>query len=134
MTADDVVHSIMNRVINDPQSKQKASVAPSVVKAEAVDKFTVKITTDKPTAPLLSFLCDRLIVTSKAAFDKYGRDAADKDHMMGGGPYQLKELIPGNGWCCRNGRIIPMPRKILARRTKSSTASCASPSSVSRLY
>ena len=95
MTAEDVVHSIMNRVIGDPQSKQKASVAPSVVKAEAVDKFTVKITTDKPTAPLLSFLCDRLIVTSKAAFDKYGRDAADKDHMMGGGPYQLKELIPG---------------------------------------
>lgn len=95
VTAEDVVHSIMNRVIGDPQSKQKASVAPSVVKAEAVDKFTVKITTDKPTAPLLSFLCDRLIVTSKAAFDKYGRDAADKDHMMGGGPYQLKELIPG---------------------------------------
>jgi len=95
VTAEDVVHSIMNRVISDPQSKQKASVAPSVVKAEAVDKFTVKITTDKPTAPLLSFLCDRLIVTSKAAFDKYGRDAADKDHMMGGGPYQLKELIPG---------------------------------------
>jgi len=95
VTADDVVHSLMTRVIGDPQSKQKASVAPSVVKAEAPDKFTVKITTDKPTAPLLSFLCDRFIVTSKAAFDKYGRDAADKEHMMGGGPYQLKELIPG---------------------------------------
>lgn len=95
VTADDVVHSIMNRVIGDPQSKQKASVAPSVTKAEAVDKFTVRINTDKPTAPLLSFLCDRLIVTSKAAYDKYGKDAADKDHMMGGGPYQLKELIPG---------------------------------------
>lgn len=95
VTADDVVHSLMTRVIGDPQSKQKASVAPSVVKAEVADKFTVKITTDKPTAPLLSFLCDRLIVTSKAAFDKYGRDIADKEHMMGGGPYQLKELIPG---------------------------------------
>ena len=66
-----------------------------MTKAEAVDKFTVKITTDKPTAPLLSFLCDRLIVTSKATFDKYGRDVADKEHMMGGGPYRLKELIPG---------------------------------------
>ncbi len=42
VTAEDVVHSLINRVINDPQSKQKASVAPSVVKAEAVDKFTVK--------------------------------------------------------------------------------------------
>jgi peptide/nickel transport system substrate-binding protein len=95
VTADDVLHSTMNRVNGDPQSKQKASVAPSVTKAEAVDKFTVRISTDKPTAPLLSFLCDRLIVTSKAAYDKYGKDAADKDHMMGGGPYQLKELIPG---------------------------------------
>src|SRR5688572_7473704 len=95
VTADDVVHSVMNRVIGDPQSKQKASVAPSVVKAEAVDKFTVRVVTDKPTAPLLSFLCDRLIVTSKAVFDKYGREVADKEHMMGGGPYRLKELIPG---------------------------------------
>jgi peptide/nickel transport system substrate-binding protein len=95
VTADDVVHSIMNRVIKDPQSKQKASVAGPIVKAEAVDKFTVKFTTEKPAAPLLGFVCDRLIVTSKAAFDKYGRDAADRQHMMGGGPYRLKELIPG---------------------------------------
>ena len=35
VTADDVVHSIMNRVINDPQSKQKASVAPFVVKSRS---------------------------------------------------------------------------------------------------
>lgn len=95
VTAEDVVHSIVNRVIKDPQSKQKASVAPSIVNAEAIDKFTVKVTTDKPTAPLLSFFCDRLIITSKAMFDKYGRDAADKDHMIGAGPYRLKELIPG---------------------------------------
>jgi len=95
VTADDVVHSIVNRVIKDPQSKQKASVAPSIVNVEAIDKFTVKVVTDKPTAPLLSFFCDRLIITSKAMFDKYGRDAADKDHMIGAGPYRLKELIPG---------------------------------------
>jgi peptide/nickel transport system substrate-binding protein len=95
VSADDVVHSIMNRVINDPQSKQKASVAPFVVKAEAIDSYSVRITTDKPTAPLLSFVCDRLIITSKAMFDKYGRDAADKEHMIGAGPYRLKELIPG---------------------------------------
>lgn len=94
VTADDVVHS-MNRVISDPQSKQKASVAGPVKKTEAIDKSTVKFTTDKPAAPLLSFLCDRLIVTSKAAYEKYGRDTADKQHMMGAGPYRLKELIPG---------------------------------------
>src|SRR5213593_1372580 len=95
VTADDVVHSMMTRVINDPQSKQKASVAGPIVKAEAVDKYTVKFTTDQPAAPLLGFVCDRLIVTSKAAYDKYGKEAADKEHMMGGGPYRLKELIPG---------------------------------------
>src|SRR5918992_1912043 len=50
VTADDVVHSMMNRVIKDPQSKQKASVAGPVVKAEAIDKLTVKFTTDKPAA------------------------------------------------------------------------------------
>ncbi len=95
VTADDVVHSMMHRVINDPQSRQKASVAGPIVKAEAVDKFTVRFITKNPAAPLLSFVCDRLIVTSKAAFDKHGRDAADRQHMMGGGPYSLKELVPG---------------------------------------
>ena len=95
VTADDVVHSMMNRVIKDPQSKQKASVAGPIVKAEAVDKHTVRFTTDKPSAPLLGFVCDRLIVTSKAIFDKFGRDVADKEHMLGAGPYRLKELIPG---------------------------------------
>src|SRR5919109_3320094 len=45
VTAEDVVHSVMTRVIKDPQSKQKASVAPSIVKAEAVDKFTVRLAT-----------------------------------------------------------------------------------------
>ena len=95
VTAADVVHSMMNRVINDPQSKQKASVAGPIVKAEAVDNYTVKFTTDKPVAPLLNFVCSRLIVTSKSIFDKYGREAADKEHMIGAGPYRLKELILG---------------------------------------
>ena len=95
VTADDVVHSMMNRVIKDPQSKQKASVAGPIIKAEAVDRHTVRFITDKPAAPLLGFVCDRLIITSKAIFDKYGRDVADREHMLGGGPYRLKELIPG---------------------------------------
>lgn len=95
VTAADVVHSMMNRVINDPQSKQKASVAGPIIKAEAVDQYTVKFTTDKPVAPLLNFVCNRLIITSKSMFDKYGREAADKEHMIGAGPYRLKELVLG---------------------------------------
>ena len=42
VTAADVVHSMMNRVINDPQSKQKASVAGPIIKAEAVDNNYLK--------------------------------------------------------------------------------------------
>jgi len=92
VTAADVVHS-MNRVL-DPESKHKTLASP-MLKAEAVDKYTVKLITKKPTAPLLDFVCDRLIVTSKAIYDKYGRDEADRKYMYGGGPYRLVELIPG---------------------------------------
>ena len=109
VTADDVVHSLMNRVIGDPQSKQKASVAPSITKAEAVDKFTVRINTDKPTAPLLSFLCDRLIVTSKAIFDKYGRDVADKAHD-GRRSLSIEGAYPGQRLVLQNATIIPTPK------------------------
>ena len=94
VTAADVVHSV-GRVLTDPQSKQKASVARPISEAQVVDKYTVKIITKKPTAPLLAFICDRLIVTSKAIYDKYGPKVADRKYMYGGGPYRLKELIPG---------------------------------------
>src|SRR5262245_8724448 len=62
VTAADVVHSMMNRVINDPQSKQKASVAGPIIKAEAVDNYTVKFITDQLVAPLLNFVCNRLLL------------------------------------------------------------------------
>ena len=94
VTAADVVHSI-GRILTDPQSKQKASVARPISEAQVVDKYSVKIITKKPTAPLLAFICDRLIVTSKAIYDKYGPKVADRKYMYGGGPYRLKELIPG---------------------------------------
>lgn len=94
VTAADVVHS-MNRVLNDPQSKQKAAVAAPIKQYKALDKHTVAFVTHKPTAPLLSFICDRLIVTSKVIYDKHGRDEADRQYTYGGGPYELKEFIPG---------------------------------------
>jgi peptide/nickel transport system substrate-binding protein len=111
VTADDVVHSLITRVIKDPQSKQKASVAGPIVKAEAIDKHTVKFTTDKPAAPLLGFVCDRLIITSKAVYDKHGRDRADREYMLGGGPYRLKELIPGQRMVIAKRSDHPMAKK-----------------------
>ena len=49
----------------------------------------------EPTAPLLDYLFDRVIVTSKAIYDKYGPDVADRQHPVGAGPYKFRELIPG---------------------------------------
>jgi peptide/nickel transport system substrate-binding protein len=93
VTAADVVHSI-NRTKTDPASKQKQNMRP-IAEAEALDEHTVKVTTVKPTAPLLTFVCNLLVITSKAAYDKYGREEADGKHMLGGGPYEFKELIRG---------------------------------------
>ena len=94
VTAHDIVHSIW-RIFNDPQSKQKASVARPVKEVKAIDDFTVQVTTKKPTAPLLDFLCDGLIITSKKTYDTHGPKVADRKHHMGGGPYELAELVPG---------------------------------------
>ena len=94
VTAQDIVHSVW-RIYNDPQSKQIASVARPVKEATAIDKFTVRITTKKPTAPLLDFLCDGLIITSKAIYDKHGPKKADREYLYGGGPYTLVELVQG---------------------------------------
>ena len=94
LTAADVVHSI-NRIKTDPQSKQEASVVAPIAGTEVVDANTVKVITKKPTAPLLAFLFDRLIITSKAVYDKYGPEVADKQYPLGAGVYKFKELIPG---------------------------------------
>ena len=93
LTAEDVVHSI-NRIRTDPLSKQRQNI--SAIASEAViDKHTVRIVTKEPTAPLLDYLFDRIMITSKAIYDKYGPDVADRQYPTGAGPYKFRELIPG---------------------------------------
>jgi peptide/nickel transport system substrate-binding protein len=93
LTAEDVVHS-MGRTRNDPLSKQRQNIAP-VASEVALDQYTVRVTTKEPTAPLLEYLFDRIIVTSKVLYDKYGPEIADRQHPFGAGPYKFRELIPG---------------------------------------
>ncbi len=93
LTAADVVHSI-DRIRTDPLSKQKQNIAP-VASAAVIDDHTFRITTKEPTAPLLEYLFDRVMVTSKAIYDKYGVEVADRKYPIGAGPYRFKELIPG---------------------------------------
>jgi len=93
LTSADVVHSI-ERIRTDPRSSQTQNVK-KIKKAEAIDKYTVKITTHQPTAPLLSFIFDRIMITSKELFDKYGARDADRKYHYGFGPYKLKQLSIG---------------------------------------
>ena len=93
VTAADVVHSV-NRIRTDPQSKQKQNIAP-IASAEVINDYTVRFTTKEPTAPLLEYLFDRFLITSKAMYDKHGPEVADRKYPIGAGPYKFKELIPG---------------------------------------
>jgi peptide/nickel transport system substrate-binding protein len=92
LRADDVVHSF-NRVLTDPQSKQKQNLS-MVASVAAVDDHTVKVTTKEPTAPLLSYLT-QFIITNKAVFDRYGARVADEQHPVGAGEYKLERLVAG---------------------------------------
>ena len=74
-TAEDVVHSV-NRINTDPQSKQKQNTSP-IKEIVALDKYTVKIVTKEPTASLLEFIFDRVIITGKDLYDKHGARDAD---------------------------------------------------------
>jgi peptide/nickel transport system substrate-binding protein len=93
VTAEDVVHSL-RRTRDDPYTKQRQLIAP-VASESVVDSHTVKVVTKEPTAPLLDYLFDRIIITSKAVYDKYGPEVADRQYPIGSGPYKFRELIPG---------------------------------------
>ncbi|MHA1107921.1 MAG: ABC transporter substrate-binding protein, partial [Alphaproteobacteria bacterium] len=77
-----------------PRSSQKQNVK-KISKVEATGKYTIKVTTKKPTAPLLGYVFDRVMITSKALFDKHGAKAADRKYHYGFGPFKLKKLVIG---------------------------------------
>jgi peptide/nickel transport system substrate-binding protein len=92
-TSADVVHSV-DRINNDPQSKQKQNISP-IKEVVALDKYTVKIVTKEPTASLLEYIFDRVIITAKDLYDKHGAREVDRRYPLGWGPYKLKELVIG---------------------------------------
>lgn len=104
LLAKDVLHSY-KRVMTDPQSKQKQNLRP-VARIEAIDDHTIKVTTKKPTAPLLAYL-SQFIITNKAVFDKYGAKVADREHPIGAGEYKLMKLVPGQMFVLAKNRDHP---------------------------
>src|SRR5678815_3473266 len=67
-----------------------------------------RVTTKEPTAPLLDYPFDRVIVTSKAIYDKYGPEVADRQYPIGAGPYRFRELIPGQRLVIGKDKSHPM--------------------------
>jgi peptide/nickel transport system substrate-binding protein len=104
LQARDVVHSL-NRVMTDPQSKQKQNVS-MVARMEAVDDHTVKVTTKEPTAPLLSYLT-QFIITNKTTFDKYGPKVADAQYRVSAAEYRLERLVPGQMFALTKNSDFP---------------------------
>jgi peptide/nickel transport system substrate-binding protein len=92
-TSADVIHSV-DRINNDPQSKQKQNISP-IKDVVALDKYTVKIVTKQPTASLLEYIFDRVIISAKDLYDKHGAREVDRKYPWGWGPYKLKELVIG---------------------------------------
>jgi peptide/nickel transport system substrate-binding protein len=83
-TSKDVIFSI-NRIKNDKRSLQRDNFR-DVVEMQALDDYTVAITTEKPNAVFLDRLHNRFFM-SKAAADKYG-DQMDQQ-PIGTGPYKF---------------------------------------------
>jgi peptide/nickel transport system substrate-binding protein len=91
VVAEDIVHTI-NRMKTDPQSRQAHRVA--YIKEVIVrEPGVVVLKTTEPAATLLEYL-KSVIVTSKAQWDKLGKEA-DKE-AIGAGPYKLRKLVTDN--------------------------------------
>ncbi len=111
LTAEDVLHSLW-RNKNDPRSAQKQNTRP-VKSGRVIDKYTIQFTTKKPTAPLLSFLFDRLIVTGKDLYDKHGARKADREYALGWGPYRVKDIVIGQRMVMEKNENWPGIKKAL---------------------
>jgi len=109
LTATDVVHSI-NRIRTDARSSQTQNVK-KIKSAVALDKYTVKLITKTPTAPLLMYVFDRVMITSKALFDKHGARKADRNHHHGYGPFKLKKLRTGQAVYLEKNKLWPGVKK-----------------------
>lgn len=109
LTAADVVHSI-KRIRTDKRSSQTQNVR-KIKSATALDKYTVQITTVQPTAPLLGYVFDRVMITSKELYDKHGARDADRKYHFGYGPYMLKRLRTGESVIIEKNPLWPGVKK-----------------------
>ncbi|MBO9352903.1 hypothetical protein GG851_02780 [Bordetella petrii] len=88
-TAGDVVHS-WKRIMSDTDSQQRFYMS-EIDLFKEVDSQTFDVVTKRPFAQLLSFLADRMVVTSAELYRDFQR-AADTKAPFGWGPYKLSRF------------------------------------------
>jgi peptide/nickel transport system substrate-binding protein len=120
LTAADVKHSLIDRALNDPDSNRRSGIV-TVEDAAVIDDLTVDVTTKIPDAALLSTITT-VPITSKALYDRVGKEAADRQPVSAG-PYTLQELVPDQRMVLRKNPtywrdISGAPDEILVRWIK----------------
>lgn len=109
-TADDVVYNI-NRIKSPDPNFLRRSNFEVVDKVEAVDKYTVKIHTAQPFAPLLNYLANPYnMMVAKEAVEKWG-DLVPVESAIGTGPFMYKEFTPASG-----GSVVKNPNYFIKGR------------------
>lgn len=91
LTSEDVVFSL-NRA---KASAQVGYNFTPIINVQAIDKYTVQITTDKPFGAMLKYLSSvGGAIVSKKAVEELGSNFSQ--NPIGSGPYKFKEWIPGD--------------------------------------
>jgi peptide/nickel transport system substrate-binding protein len=97
LTAEDVKYSIERQVNKDsPRAGlyYHMSQWETVDKIEVMDPLTLKITTKRPTAPLLHYLADtNAFVIPKELVDPATDDMNSVDKMVGSGPFMMDKFV-----------------------------------------
>lgn len=93
MTSEDVVYSIKRAA--DPEASAYSGSYDNMESVEAVDKYTVKLTLDKPVPSLPGLVSDYSggFVVSKKAVEQMGDDFTT--HPVGTGPFAFEDYVPG---------------------------------------
>jgi peptide/nickel transport system substrate-binding protein len=97
LTAEDVKYTLERFMT--VKGNSNAYMLKSVDKVEAVDKYTVKITTKEPFAWLLDMLASPMAVAivAKEAVEKFG-DLKKPEAVIGTGPWMLDSYRPNQGY------------------------------------
>jgi peptide/nickel transport system substrate-binding protein len=115
LTAEDVKYSIERQMNpNSPKSAlyYRASQWETVDRIEVTDPLTLRITTKRPTAPLIHYLGDNnAFIVPKEVVDETD-EMNDASRMVGSGPFMLKDFISvqvvkgvrNPAWFARNDR------------------------------